>query len=125
MAILIEAPQHPATLPAKAAVESLIAAATRIGRTGMTLDDLKTLHTYRDAALNYDQHLAEHEGRESEVSLADSANAVADELARIRNSDAVEERESQEELVPPLSISAIQFPFGDEDISHHRLSVCL
>ena len=113
MTILIDRPEHPTVTPAHA-VTALLAAARRIGHSGMTLEDLKTLHAYRNVALNYDQHLAAHEGRETEVILAEAAIETADQLARLRNREAEEaDREREEEAQPSVLFAADSDPFGD------------
>lgn len=123
MTILIERPQHPTVAPAHA-VTALLAAARRIGQSGMTLEDLKTLHAYRNVALNYDQHLAEHEGRETEVRLADAANEAADELARLRHREAEEaDREREEETRSQVLFATDSDPFGDNMLPISGMSI--
>lgn len=107
------------------ATAGVVAAARRIGRSGMTLEDLKVLHAYRDLTLNYEHHVAVHELRESEHVRSQHLSDDADELARLRAREAEEAEEAGREqeagILPVFDPMGIDLRF-DDMLDHSGLS---
>lgn len=89
---------------ANQAVKEVLATARRIGQGRVTLEDLKTLHAYRDLTLNYEHHVAVHELSEREHLRQHNLADDADELHRLRTREGEETDETRGEQEQVLAL---------------------